>query len=119
MTRTRQQKEADREWADAQLKKLVGKGETLYTVLTNVSSSGLSRRFKVLIVKKGEIADISRIVCDALDYRNYNDNVVVGGAGMDMSFHLVYQIAGHLGYSDNRGNPPYTTNCYGLNHKHL
>jgi hypothetical protein len=57
----------------------------------------MSRRITPLIILNGEVANISSIVSDVLEWR-YNDegSVVVGGCGMDMGFHLVYCLSSVL-----------------------
>ena len=85
------------------------------------SMSGMSRRFVVLVVEQNRIRNISWMVAEALDYRRgkSEDDVVVTGCGMDMSFHLVCTLASTLfGYIDPQKDKMHT-NCYGLNHYHL
>jgi hypothetical protein len=124
-----QQKINEREEAIQELKSLIKKGDTVYTILTHVSSNGMSRRFKVLVLEDSvfmppdnkKIKDISHLVAQALEYRHSKTGyeVVVGGAGMDMAYHLVYTLSQALGYRTLNGKPDTDTNCYGLNHKHL
>ena len=69
-------------------------GETVYTVLRHVSRSGMFRRISLY-----------RMTCDGppmLDGRTAKvlgialgakDGVPVGGCGMDMGFHLVYNLS--------------------------
>jgi hypothetical protein len=76
-------------------------GSTIYTILRHVSTSGMSRRIS-LVVFKAVPAD-SEVCPIYLDYRtsqilnlrrpSRGDGVVVSGCGMDMGFHLVYELA--------------------------
>lgn len=116
----KQQQINERELAREELQKLTKQHDTIYTVLTHVSSSGMSRNFKVLIVNKDKtIRNISYSVAQALDLKlSKNYDVTIAGCGMDMAYHLVYLLGGALGYSTS-GMPAPESNCYGLNHKSL
>lgn len=105
---------------DAQqtLKKLVKPHQIVYTVLTHVSSSGMSRRIKVFTVDQDKkIIDLSYWVARALDWPTKDNAVIVRGCGMDMGFHLVNSITHALGY--NTVEPSEQSNAYGLNHQWL
>jgi hypothetical protein len=109
----KQEKINEREDAMASLKKLVRKGDTVYTLVKSVSSSGMSRTMKVFIApKKGVIKDITYHVAQALEYRESDKGMIVGGCGMDMGFSVVYQLTGALGIK----GEAHDGNCYGLNH---
>lgn len=84
----------------AQLRKWIQPGDTVYCILRNVSSSGMSRRISLVIKNKesGEIQDISGYAATVCDMRR-NDkdgSLVVGGCGMDMGFHCVYSLSRRL-----------------------
>lgn len=99
-------------------------GSTVYTVLTNVSRSGMSRTIKCLVSPEPslhgipQIKDISQWASQALDWKLAKDKsgVIVSGCGMDMGFHMVYSLSQFLGYDVNGGKPVEGTNAYGLNH---
>lgn len=78
-------------------------GATVYTIVTHVSKSGMSRRIRCFRIDDGEPYDISGHVALILGYRR-NDRdggVIVGGCGMDMGFHLVNNLSYALhGYDD-------------------
>lgn len=77
-------------------------GDTLYTVLSHKSASGMQRSIKIVCISEGRIHDISHVAAKALGWR-YDDRrgaVKVDGAGMDMGFHLVYALASAL-FRDN------------------
>ena len=84
------------------LKKLFPKGSTAYTLVTKVAPSGMSRHIMVAgSQKKGHVENVSWYISQLLEWK-YKDNtraVFVGGCGMDMGFHLVYNLAQEL-YKD-------------------
>mgnify|MGYP001362317404 CR=1 FL=1 len=81
-------------------------GTKVYTTLTHVARSGMSRNIKVMIVKNGQLMDISYYVANAIDARQAPDGgVTVSGAGMDMGFHVVYSL-GHRLYPKGFKAPP-------------
>jgi len=126
---TKKEKEERRKSSIKWLKKNIKHKDAIYTVLQNVSSSGMTRHIMCLIVKKKEIVNISWEVADALDYKmnKSGDAVVVGGCGMDMGFSLVYNLSSLFPFhyynvkEEKRGETPSSdgTNCYGLNHRWL
>ena len=79
------QARADRDYAREQLlTHYLAAGSRVYTILRHRSSSGMSR-------------DISLVVADS-DGR-VND---INGAGMDMGFHLVYNLSSVLFHGEDR-----------------
>jgi hypothetical protein len=94
---------AERAEAIATLKKFgVKPGARIYTSVENVSRSGMSRHIHVYIVSRDKyagkvehrISEITGLVGRAIGYhRNQKSGgLVVGGAGMDMGFHVVYSL---------------------------
>ena len=94
-------------------------GSTLYTIVSHVSRSGMSRSIRVLVsTKAGQINDISHVVATVLGRRfdRNHGGVVMTGCGMDMTFALVYELSRtlypdhvaegqpHAGYSLKRVN---------------
>ena len=77
------------------LKELLKPGDTVYTILRHVSRSGMSRSISMFVVKKNEHIDVtywaSRVLEDRIDQRN--NGIVTTGCGMDMGFHLVYNLS--------------------------
>jgi len=103
------EKDADRERATESLKKLVPPGATVYTVVKHVARSGMMRRIAPIAVVKGKVVNLSHLASRALGWTWTDDGAVkVQGCGMDMAFHLVYQIAEAI-YGDG----------YKLAHEHL
>lgn len=91
-------RDKDRQEAAAELRKLLKPGTTVYTVLRHVSSSGMSRRIDLFVIKGGRLVFLSgyagRLL--GLHRRGRHDGLVVGGCGMDMGFHLVYELGAAL-----------------------
>jgi hypothetical protein len=82
------------------LKKLLKPGDTVQTILRNVSRSGMSRRISCVIARDGEVQDITwdvaRVTGESVKGRaGYVQDVgiAVGGCGMDMGFNLVYNLS--------------------------
>lgn len=77
------------------LRELVPPGSTISTVLLSVSSSGMSRRIMPVVTVDGQPFDLSGLVARAgiAKRARSGDGLTVGGAGMDMGFHLVYSIS--------------------------
>lgn len=117
------QQQKDRDEAIAQLREWIKPGDTVYTILDHVSRSGMSRAIRVLVPTIGGLSVESvppggkptdyvrkdgisvdfihpnRAVGKALGLRHWRRNgreqdaLVVGGCGMDMGFHLVYELS--------------------------
>lgn len=92
------EKKAAQQQAAEYLRTLFPPGATVATVLLHASRSGMSRSIGVLAVKDGEIRDVSWAVARVLDWRFDRDRggVKVRGCGMDMGFHLVYELSATL-----------------------
>ena len=86
-----------------ELKKAFPKGSTAYTKLIHCSQSGMTRIIGVMGIKKNEPNYYSYKVGELLDYKCSDKfgeyGVKVGGCGMDMGFHLIYQLSSIL-YKD-------------------
>lgn len=91
---TKKEKDTERDEAITRLRNLVKEGDTIYTVLKHVSSTGMSRAIDVYKIEKNEPIWLSRLVSTACGFR-FSDRyeaVSVGGCGMDMGFHLAYTL---------------------------
>lgn len=94
------QAELERQEAVARLREVLKPGDTVYTILRHRARSGMFRVISLYIPDtdhKGspDIRCIDGDVCTVLGY-TYNtkhDGVPVGGCGMDMGFHLVYNLS--------------------------
>lgn len=95
------------------------RGAEVTTLVTHVSSSGMSRRFRVLGIVLGidpdaritapRVEDYTLSAARVLGWKSSDrGELVVRGAGMDMGFHLAYTLASRL-YGDG----------YALNHRGL
>ena len=74
-------------------------GDTVFTVLRHVSRSGMQREIGVVLIKdENTVLHPNYAVAELLGVKvnKDGDGVVVGGAGMDMGFHLVYELASRL-----------------------
>ena len=73
-------------------------GDTVCTLLDHVSSSGMSRTIRVLLVHCAGNTPVifhpNRAVSTLLGYRRakHGDGFVVGGCGQDMGFHVVHSL---------------------------
>lgn len=69
-------------------------GDTVYTVLRHCSRSGMFRKIDLYIIQNGEPVRISYYAALAMGEKIDRDTgaVSVGGCGMDMGFHLVYNL---------------------------
>jgi hypothetical protein len=98
---TKKEKAEAKAHALEMLHKFVQPGDTIYTIVTHVSKSGMSRDIKMYTIKDNEPVYLSGYVARALDLRLSNDGVRVGGCGMDMGYHLVMNLSYALhGYED-------------------
>lgn len=113
---------AERADAIAQLRAWIKPGDTVYTILEHVSRSGMSREIRVLIPTVDQrpcdchsfgpesphyigtptvtFLHPNHAIGTALGLRQgKRDGLVVGGCGMDMGFHLVYELS-HVLYGE-------------------
>ena len=89
----------DREQAKTRLHEWLKPGDTVYTLVTHVSSTGMTRWIRLLIIRDNKPVDISwdasRVVGRPLNTRNHY-GIETGGCGMDMGFELVYTLSRYL-----------------------
>ena len=94
-----QQKKLDYDYAKERLLTYyINEGDTIYTVLRSVAPSGMSRTMSLKVATdKGVIQDLTYYASVVLDYPlvevNGSRAIRVGGAGMDLGFHVVYSLA--------------------------
>lgn len=74
-------------------------GSEIVCITRSVSRSGMSRRVTCLISHQGYVENITHLVAAALGLHRNEAGVLVKGAGMDMHFHLVYNL-GHAVFND-------------------
>jgi len=114
-----QQKKLDYDYAKEQLlTHYVNEGDTIYTVLRSVAPSGMSRTMSLKVAKNGKIQDLTYYASVVLDYSlvevNGSRALRVGGAGMDMGFHVVYSLARVLFRDKYEGQPEAVDAGYSL-----
>lgn len=78
------------------LHKLCPPGSTVYTVLRHVSKSGMSRDIDAYVMEDGAPRWITGYACTAAGFTRKGDHARVSGCGMDMGFHLVYELSARL-----------------------
>jgi len=102
------QDKADRDYAREQLlTNYVSEGTRVYTILRHRSSSGMSRDISLVVADSdGRISDITFYAAAALGDRLIESKgyraIRVSGAGMDMGFHLVYNLSSVLFHGQDR-----------------
>ena len=87
--------DAERKEAYDNLREVLSPGDTLHTVLRHVSKSGMTRWIDVYKIENGEMRYLSYWASKLLDYpmSDKREGVKVTGCGMDMGFHLVYNVS--------------------------
>ena len=79
------------------LKGIIKPGDVIYTSLKHVSRSGMYRVIDLYIMKNNEPWRISGYAAHLLEgYDRRHEGCRAGGCGMDMGFHLVYNLASVL-----------------------
>ena len=95
--------------------------DTVYTILRSVSSSGMTSHISLVVAGLDSngapaVYDItyhaSMVLGDKLQERNGYRTIKVNGAGMDMGFHLVYNLSSVLYHGQERAG-------YKLSHRWL
>jgi hypothetical protein len=89
-------KEKERQESLSYLREHLRPGDTLHTLLTHVSRSGMQRRIKVKQLKDSEILDFSFHVSKVLNWSMDERGIKVNGCGMDMGFQLIYSLSCQL-----------------------
>jgi hypothetical protein len=96
MSRLTKQAEAERDEAIGKLRDWLKPGDTVYTVLRHVSRSGMQREISVvLLTADGPLHPswaVAKAIGARLNRKGPNDAIVVSGCGMDMGFHIVYNL---------------------------
>lgn len=118
--------------AFAEFHKMLKPGDTVYTIVENVSRSGMSRTIRVVLMKcddKGEPYtmhpnySISKLL--GLPRDKKREGVKIGGCGMDMGFQLVYLLGAALWPTGTpephgrRNGEPDSDGGYALKHRRL
>jgi len=85
-----------------QLRQWMPKGTRVFTILRSVSRSGMRREISVVVFLPGDDRPIhpNHHISQVLGLRRgKSGGVVLNGCGMDMGFHLIYELA-HVLYGD-------------------
>lgn len=76
------------------LQELVKPGDTIYTVLKHVSRSGMYRVIDLYVMRDNQPVRISGYAADLLEgYDQRHEGCKASGCGMDMGFHLAYNLS--------------------------
>ena len=82
------------------LKTILHPGDEVKTILRSCSRSGMSRRISLVVAVDGDVQDITwhaaRAMGEAVKQGGnwvQDRGLVVGGCGMDMGFHVVYNLS--------------------------
>ena len=97
----REQQLMDRNYAIEQLlTHYVNAGDTVYSILRKVSSSGMTRHYSLVVARNGKIDDITYYAAKAIGWTLLESTghraIKVQGCGMDMSFHLISTLSAVL-----------------------
>lgn len=108
------------------LRKYLKPGTEVYTNVSHVSSSGMTHHIQLLVPHKKEIVDLSWHAAQVLGWgMGKHGGVRVGGCGMDMGFHLVYELSGRMWPKGTRrahgrrNGEPDKSGGYALKHRRL
>lgn len=117
--------QADREEAMERLRGLLKPGQEVLCVLRHRSRSGMQRVIDLKTIVDGELQGIGWSAAIAMGDRfdPHREGIVVGGCGMDMGFHLVYNLGATLWPKGTdkphgtRNGQPDTAGGYALKHR--
>lgn len=101
MARLTKAQQAERQEAIETLRGWLRPGDTVYTILRHVSRSGMRRVVGVVVMVDGEPRHPNWLVATACGFTVHpkGDGIIVDGCGMDMGFHLAYEL-GHTLWPD-------------------
>ena len=115
----------ERQAAIAVLREWMKPGDTVFTVLRHVSRSGMQREIGVVLVRPESHSHFPADSTVTVRHPEYQigkalgirmgkrEGLIVGGCGMDMGFHLVYELSATL-WPD--GYPCVGANCPSNDH---
>lgn len=87
-------KEREREEARATLRKLLPPGSRVYSILRNVSRSGMRREIDFYAFGADGPTYLTGYMATALDYsRSRAGAMLVSGCGMDVAYHVVHSLS--------------------------
>ena len=99
---------------------MINPKDVVYTLVHKVSSSGMNRTISVYIVQEGKIVNINWYL-EKLDLfkRDNNGYLKVSGCGMDMGFHVVYNLGAALWPNGTRNGVADSAGGYALKQQWL
>ena len=93
-------RETEKQDAIERLREWLKPGDTVYTILRNVSRSGMQREISLKAMHKdgseGMLHLDGNVALACGERIGKHDGIVVGGCGMDMGFSLVYNLSSVL-----------------------
>jgi len=90
----RKAREVQKEDAISRLREMFPPGSSVFSKVVHVSRSGMSRRIEFYQIKGGDIFNVTYLLARVLKCTQHkHGGLYVGGCGMDMSFHCVYNLA--------------------------
>lgn len=91
-----------KQYATQRLKEILPECSTVYTLVTTVSGSGMSRSIKCLVIYKDDLIDISDLVAKAIEnpFDNKKGGVKVRGCGMNMGWYLIEEALSYTLYGE-------------------
>lgn len=100
----------DKAEAIVSLNKYLNVGDTVYTVMRHVSSSGMTRYIDLYVIKDNRPLRLTWSAATALGwtYDRKREALKVTGCGMDMGFHTVYSLARVLYSGTSEGDAGYS-----------
>jgi hypothetical protein len=95
MTRLTKSQKAEQEQYREKLLQWLKPGDTVHTVLRHVSRSGMQRKIDLYKMDASDPLFLSGYAASVLENRwdRNGGGIIVGGCGMDMGFHLVYNLS--------------------------
>lgn len=95
------------------------KALTVYTSIRSVSRSGMSRTMDLYVIRNGELRRITWHVAQAAGFTlNKRGHLKVSGCGMDMGFHVVYNLGHALFTGTDRAKRSHNASAgYALSHR--
>jgi hypothetical protein len=81
------------------VKRFAPNGSTIYSVVRKVAASGMSRNIDFYAIQDDRLVFLSGYISTITGYPRTAQGIKVKGAGMDMCFAVVYDLASRL-YGD-------------------
>ena len=91
-------KQEKKEEAQETLRGMLHPGDVVHTVLRHKARSGMMRAIDLYKLEDGELRWLSPLAARAtgISFSEKYEALVAGGCGMDMGFHLVYELSAAL-----------------------